>query len=143
VYVSNDSSAIFWFLISLVLMWLIIYTAVRAAVGHFLGRRPLLEAEATTKPDGVRLTITNAGTGPAFDVAVGWQDEPSKEPLARTPMLRIGGSLEVDLAVRAVEGETQIVRFLKLAWREDPDPSPNLFSGRRAVLVPSRLAPRG
>lgn len=140
---SGDSTAGAVLLIfGLVLEWLLIYTAVRVAVGHAHDRRrPVLEAETTTAADGMRLDLLNKGTGAAFDVAMGWADDPSTFPLARTPMLPIDGRLEFRLAVAQVSDETQYVRFLKIEWRDGPDPTANHRSARRAVLVPSRLSP--
>jgi hypothetical protein len=139
---TDGFAAVILWILGIVASWLFIYTAVRAAVGHCLDRRrPLLQAVATARPEAVRLAITNTGSGPAFDVSVRWQDELSTL-LAGTPLLAPGSDLDVDLAVRAVEGETQIVRFLKVEGRHDLDSDPSSrFSERRAVLVPSRLAP--
>jgi hypothetical protein len=140
---SGDSTAgVVLLILGLLLEWLLIYTAVRVAVGNVRDqRRPALEAGATASADGVRLDLVNKGTGAAFDVAMGWADDPSTFPLARTPMLPIDGRLEFRLAVAQVPDETQYVRFLKIEWRDGPDPSANHSSARRAVLVPSRLSP--
>jgi hypothetical protein len=118
---SDGGVAMLFLIIGLVLEWLIIYTAVRAAVGFSLDhRRPLVEVAATAGPDGVRLSIMNSGSGLAFDLVVGWEGDPSSQPLASTLMLANGSGLEVDLPVRAVKGETQVVRFLKAEWKGKP-----------------------
>ncbi len=138
---SGDAGVAAVLLLGLLAEWLLIYTAVRIAVGHANDRRrPVLEAEATAAPDNVRLAVVNAGTGAAFDLAMGWADDPSSYPLARTPLLPIGGRLECNLAAAAVADETMYVRFLKVEWRESPDLA--LSNARRAVLIPSRLSPR-
>lgn len=126
--------------VGLLIEWLLIYSAVRVAVGHANDRRePRLEAQSTTAPGEVTLAVVNAGSGVAFDVTMAWADDPSGYPLARTPLLAIGGRLECILAAAAAAGETQLVRSLKVEWREGLD-LPHR-TGRRAVLVPSRLSP--
>jgi hypothetical protein len=137
---SDQAAAAVLLILGLVVEWLLIYSAVRAAVGHANDRRqPKLEAHSTTAPEDVILAVVNSGTGAAFDVAMGWADDPTGHPLAQTPLLEIGGRLESKLAAVAVAGETPRVRFLKVEWRESLD-LPHR-TARRAVLVPSRLSP--
>jgi hypothetical protein len=128
--------------ISLAITWLIIYTAVRAAVGHALDRmKPRLTAEATPAPDGVEFVVSNVGSAPAVDVTVRWLDRPFDEPLARAPFLGAGAKLEWTIAAPAVPGSTPEIRTLKLSWARDPD------SGResvdRVVRIPLRLSTAG
>jgi hypothetical protein len=114
--------------ISLAITWLIIYTAVRAAVGHALDRmKPRLTAEATTSPNGVEFVVSNLGSVPAVDLTVCWSDRPLDEPLARAPFLGAGAKLEWSIAAPEVPGATQEIRRLKLSWARDPD------SGRESV----------
>ncbi len=138
---SGDARVLF--IISLVIAWLIIYTAVRAAVGHALDRtNPRLVAEATATPDGVHFAILNAGTAPAVDVAVRWFDAPADAILARTPLLCIDARFEWSVPAPSVPGETTSVRKLTLEWARDTDP-PGRRSTTCAVLVPSRLDAAG
>ncbi len=140
--VDSGGSAGLWFIVSVVVAWLVIYTAVRAAVGHALDRdEPRLLAEATASQNGVSFAVTNIGMRPAFDLRVRWHDTPTGEALAHTPMLGANGRLEWSLDVGAVAGETQIVRSLDLNWASGLPAESNRRSAARAVLIPSRLAP--
>ena len=138
-----SGDALIFFIVSLVIAWLIIYTAVRAAVGHALDRtNPRLVAEATTTPDGVHFAVLNSGTAPAIDVAVRWFGTPADATLARTPLLGIDARFEWSVPAPSVPGETTSVRKMTLEWAPDSDPL-----GRRSmscpVLVPSRLDAAG
>ena len=137
---SDSGGVLILLLIELVGFWLIIYTAVRAAVGHALDRvKPRLVAEARTTPEGVHFVVTNTGTAPAFDGFVRWSARPTGEALAYTPMLGLNGRLEWAVPAEAVADETQSVRKLELDWTGGLDPSAGRQSTTRAVLVPSRL----
>jgi hypothetical protein len=136
--------ALIFFILSLVIAWLIIYTAVRAAVGHALDRtNPRLVAEATTMPDGVFFAVLNAGTAPAIDLTVRWFGAPSHAVLARTPFLGLDDRFEWTVPAPAVPNETASPRKLTLEWARDPDPSLGRRSMTCAVLVPSRLDAAG
>ena len=140
-YTSSDQAAgaAVLLVLGLVAEWLLIYSAVRLAVGHANDRRqPRLEAQSTTTPGEVTLAVVNAGSEAAFDVAMGWADDPLGYPLAQTPLLAIGGRLECSLVAATVAGGTQHVRFLKVEWRNGLDLPPR--TARRAVLVPSLLS---
>jgi hypothetical protein len=137
----DGGTAALWVILSLVVSWLVIYTAVRTATGHALDRtQPRLVAEAHTTPEGVDFVITNLGTGPAFSVSVWWSDDPAKSILARTPLLAVNGKLEWTLHAEPIPAETRLVRSLQLDWGVGIDASWGRRSGRREVLVPSRLA---
>ena len=128
--------------ISLAITWLIIYTAVRAAVGHALDRmKPHMVAEATATPDGVQFVVTNVGSAPAVDLVVRWLDQPLGEPIARTPFLGVNARFEWTLAVADVPGETDSIRRLSVQWSRDPDPGNETV--KCAVFVPSRLNTAG
>jgi len=142
VSVDSGGSTGLWFILSVVVAWLVIYTAVSAAVDHALHPTvPRLQAEATATPDGVQFAVTNVGGGPAFDLRVRWHETPTGETLADTPILGVNGQLDWTLDVGAVPGETQIVRSLDLNWALGLQPGSSRYSATRAVLVPSRLAP--
>jgi hypothetical protein len=142
---SNGDAAltgVLFLIISLIVTWLIIYSAVRAAVGHALDRtKPRFVAEATTNSDGVKFAVTNVGSAPAADLVVKWLDKPHGEPIARTSWLGVNATLEWSLAATPVPDETSAVRGLVLDWSRDPD------LGRASVscfvLVPSRLNAAG
>jgi hypothetical protein len=138
----NSVAAVAYLLLALILSWLIIYTAVGAGVGHAMDRiKPRLLAEAQVTPEGVQFTMVNVGTGPAFDLFVRWSEDPTGEPLARTPMLGVNGRLEWTVPVRAEPDESQAVRRLRLDWSDGLEQEARWESGTRAVLVPSRLRP--
>lgn len=138
-YTDNGASAAL-FLVSLLVSWLVIYTAVRAAVGHALDRaKPRLMAEAHTTAEGVQFVVSNTGTGSAFDVAVRWPNRPTGEVLARTQLLGPNGRLEWTLAIAPIPNETQSVRTLAVDWANGVDPSAGRQIGLLAVLVPSQL----
>lgn len=137
----GSAGFVFWFIFSLVVAWLVIYTAVRLAVGHALDRtQPRLLAEAYATANGVQFAVTNVGTGPAFDLSVRWHGTRIGEPLASTPMLGVNRRLEWTISVGPVPGETQIVRRLELSWAMGLYPDSIRPSATCAVLVPSRLA---
>jgi hypothetical protein len=140
---SGDSTGIaLWFVLSVVVAWLVIYTAVRFAVGHALDRtEPRLVVEAHAVATGVQFAVANVGTGPAFDLLVRWKENPVGEPLARTLMLDVSGRLEWTLDIGPIAGEAAIVRRLELSWAMGLSPDSIRQSTTRAVLVPSRLAP--
>jgi hypothetical protein len=141
VSVDNGGGAVLWLILSLVVFWLVIYTAVRVAVGQALDRnQQRLVAEARTTPDGVEFAITNLGTAPAIDLFVRWSND-SESVLAHTPLLAENGRLEWTIAGEPIPNETQVVRSLLLDWAVGVDPSASgRNSSRRAVLVPSRMA---
>ena len=138
----DGGTAALWLILSLVVSWLVIYTAVRVAVGHALERsQPLLVAEARATPAGVEFVITNSGTSSAIDLSVRWSGAPKTEILAHAPLLAVNGRLEWTVAVEPIPNETQLVRTLLIDWAVEVDPSSSVRqSSRRAVLVPSRLA---
>jgi hypothetical protein len=142
VYQDSSGQAFLWVLISLVVSWLIIYTAVRAAVGHALDRvKPRFVAEAHTIPEGVQFIVSNEGSGPAFDLSVRWYGRPASEALARVPMFAPNGRLQWTLAAEPVSDDTESVARLTVAWSTGLDPSSGRDSVVLAVLVPSRLVP--
>ncbi len=139
-YVGNDSTWVIWLLIALIVCWLIIYTAVRTAVGHALDRvEPRLVADTHVTPNGVEFAISNLGLGPAFDVSVRWLDRPTGEALARTPLLGRDATLEWTVVAGPVPDEKPSVLRLKVDWGNNYDQSVGRHSATLAVLVPSRL----
>jgi hypothetical protein len=135
----SDGGSLLMLVVMLVGFWLIIYTAVRAAVGHALDRvNPCLVAEARTTQEGVDFVVTNTGTAPALDLFVRWSARPTGEALTYTPTLGLGGRLEWTIAAESVEDESQSVRKLELDWAA-ANGSGSRHSTTRAVLVPSRL----
>jgi hypothetical protein len=139
VYTDNGTSVVL-LLFSLLLSWLVIYTAVRAAVGHALDRaKPRLIAEAHASAESVQFVVSNIGSGSAFDVAVRWSNRPTGEVLARTQMLGINGRLEWGLARAPIPNETQSVRTLTVDWAIGVDPAAGRQVALLAVLVPSQL----
>jgi hypothetical protein len=142
VYQDSSGQAFVWVLISLVVSWVIIYTAVRAAVGHALDRvKPRFVAEAHATPEGVQFIVSNEGSGPAFDLSVRWYERPASEALARVPMFARNGRLQWTLAAEPVSDDTESVARLIVAWSTGPDPSSGRDFVVLAVLVPSRLVP--
>jgi hypothetical protein len=134
--------AVLFLIVSIAITWLVIYTAVRSAVGHALDRvQPRLIADATATPESVSFVVTNVGTGPAFYLSVRWPDEPAGEKLAQTLLLGVSGRLEWTLAAPAVAGEELVVRQLQADWSIDHEPNALQKSAKLAVLVPSRLDP--
>jgi hypothetical protein len=126
--------------ISIAITWLIIYTAVRAAVGHAMDRpAPRLVAEAVTTADEVRFAISNLGTAPVVNLAVRWHRAPAEEYLARTPFLGVNARFEWTMPVPAAQAEELVVRWLEMSWVRHPDPSLGRRSETCPVLVPSRL----
>jgi len=138
----DSGGAVLWLILLLVVFWLLMYTAVRAAVGHALDRiRPRLGAEARTVPEGVAFSVTNRGTAPAIDLFVRWAGDPAESVLAHTPLLAVDDRLEWTIAAEPIPDETQVVRNLMLDWAVGVDASSSgRTSSRRAVLVPSRMA---
>jgi hypothetical protein len=138
----NNIAVVAYFVITLIVAWLVIYTAVRTGVGHALDRiQPRLLAEAHQTPDGVRFAVVNVGTGPAFDLSVRWSENPAGDPLARTPMLEVNGRLEWSVPVEPGSNEGATIRRLRLDWCGSLDPSASRASSTRAVLVPWTLTP--
>jgi Kef-type K+ transport system membrane component KefB len=132
--------AVLFLVVSLVVTWLFIYTAVRAAVGHALDRaKSRLIAEAHTTPGGVEFVVANVGTAPAFDLSVRWVDGPSGIVLAHTLLLGINDRLEWTLVGPVLPGEALSVRRIKLEWGSATDPSYGRQFAICAVLVPSRI----
>ncbi len=141
-YQDNSGQALGWVLISLVVSWVIIYTAVRAAVGHALDRsKPRLVAQAYMTPEGVQFVVSNVGTGGALDLSVRWSGRPAGEALARIPLLGRNGTLQWILAAEPMPNDTQSVGRLVAEWSTGLDPSSARESVVLAVLVPSRLVP--
>jgi hypothetical protein len=142
---SGDSGTVLVYLvISLVISWLIVYTAVRAAAGHVMDRAiPRLVAEVKTTADGVQFAISNLGTAPAVDMTVRWFPAPADQVIARTPLLVVNGRFEWTVPVAAAPDETMAVRKLHLEWARDTDPSLGRRSSTCPVLVPSRLNAAG
>lgn len=138
----NSVSVAVYLMFTLILSWVVIYTAVSAGVGHAMDRiKPRLLAEGHITPEGVQFTVVNVGTGPAFDLSVRWSGNPTGEPLARTPMLGVNGRLEWTLPLGHEPDESQAVRRLRLEWGDGSDQAARRESSTRAVLVPSRLGP--
>ena len=141
-YQDNSANVTLWLLISLAVSWLIIYTAVRAAVGHALDRvKPRFVAEAHTTPEGVQFIVSNEGSGPAFDLSVRWSGRPASEALARVRMFARNGRLQWTLAAEPAPDDTESVGRLIVEWSTGLDPSSGRNSVALAVLVPSRLVP--
>jgi hypothetical protein len=139
VYTDSGTSVVL-FLVSIVVAWLVIYTAVRAGVGHALDRtKPRLIAEAQTSAEAVHFVMSNVGTASAFDVTVRWSNRPTGEVLARAQMLGLGGRLEWTLALTPIPDEPRSVRTLAVDWANDIDPSAGRQLRALAVLVPSQL----
>jgi hypothetical protein len=137
---NNDISWLIWLAVSVLVAWLIIYTAVRAGVGHALDRaEPRLVADTHVTPTGVEFVVSNLGLGPAFDVSVRWLDRAAGDALVRTPMLGRNGTLAWTVPVGPVPDERQSVLSLKVDWGNHLDPSVGRHSTTLAVLVPSRL----
>jgi hypothetical protein len=137
----NSGAAVLWLILSLVVLWLVVYTAVRVAVGHALDRRrQRLVAEVRTTPDGVEFAIANLGTAPAIDLFVRWFND-SDSVLAHTPLLAENGRLEWTIASEPIPNEIQVVRSLLFDWADGIEqPTAGRNSSGYAVLVPSRLA---
>jgi hypothetical protein len=139
VYTDSGASAVL-LLVSILLSWLVIYTAVRAGVGHALDRsKPRLTAEAHATTDAVHFSVSNVGTGSAFNVAVRWSNRPTGEVLARTQMLGLNGRLEWTLAIAPIPDEAESIRTLTVDWANGVDPSIGRQLRLLAVLVPSQL----
>jgi hypothetical protein len=137
---NNDISWLIWLAISVLVAWLIIYTSVRAGVGHALDRaEPRLAADTHVTPTGVEFVVSNLGLGPAFDVSVRWLDRPAGDALVRTPMLGRNGTLEWTVPAGPVPDEKQSLLRLKVDWGNYVDPSVGRHSTTLVVLVPSRL----
>jgi len=131
---------VLWLVLWLVVPWLFVYTAVRVAVGHALDRvKPRLLAETQTTPAGVAFTVTNVGTGPAFDLFVRWPGDAAEGALAHSPLLGVNGKLEWTIAAAPAPEEVEKVRSLRLDWSAQLDPARGRKSAVQAVLVPSRL----
>jgi hypothetical protein len=144
-YGSGDAglAALLLLLISLAVTWLIIYSAVRGAVGHALDRKvPRLVADAQTTQGDVHFTVSNIGSGAAFDVTVGWVGRATGEPLARTPLLGPNCRLEWTLSAGSLPTETLSVGRLKVDWAPD-NPSVGRRSDDLAVLIPAGLDAAG
>jgi hypothetical protein len=138
----NSTDAGVWLLISVVVFWLLIYSAVRAAVGHALDRvKPRLVAETETTDLGVAFVLRNIGTASAFDVSVAWDGNQTGDVLARAPLLGIDRRLEWTIAAGPVANETASVRRIKVEWATGMESPANRHSRVLAVLVPSRIGP--
>jgi hypothetical protein len=132
---------VFFAFLSLLVTWLIIYTAVVAGVGHVLSPAARLKADANVTPEGVEFVVTNVGTGPAFDFSVRWLGTPAEAVLAQAPLLQEGAVLRwVVQATPAGPGEASTVRQLQLTWRPGMNPDHMRKYAFLAVLVPPSLA---
>lgn len=139
-YGDNSASAFLLLLISVVVSWLIIYTAVRAAVGHALDRsKPRFAVETETTEQGVHFAVSNVGSGSAFDVTARWSNAPIGEVLARARLLGPNGRLEWTLAAAPTPDELQSIRTLTVDWANGIDPAAGRQFKLLAVLVPSQL----
>ena len=139
-YANNSSSGFLFLLISVVVSWLVIYTAVAAGVGHALDRtKPRFVAEAHTTEQGVHFLISNLGTGSAFDVTARWSNAPVGELLARARLLGPNGRIEWTLAATPIPDELQSIRTLRVDWANGIDPPASREFEHLAVLVPSQL----
>ena len=137
---SNDITWLVWLAISVLVICLIIYTAVRTGVGHALDRtEPKLVADTHVAADGVTFVVSNVGLGPAFDVSVRWLDRAAGDALVLAPMLGRNETLGWTVPAGPVPDERQSVLNLKVDWGNSPDPSVGRHSTTLAVLVPSRL----
>jgi hypothetical protein len=86
---ANGLAFVFFLILSLAVSWLLIYTAVAAAMGHALHTpRARMTVDAHGTGDGVAFVVTNVGTGPAFNLSVRWQGAPIEAALAQTPLLQ-------------------------------------------------------
>jgi hypothetical protein len=129
--------------LSFVVSWLLIYTAVAAAVGHALHHPAArMTADAHITPEGVEFVVANVGTGPAFDLSVRWQGAAIEPELAHTPLLQERATLVWVLAAPAEPDETLVVRQLELKWGSALNPAFDRRSALLAVLGPSRAALR-
>jgi hypothetical protein len=128
--------------VSILVTWLIIYTAVAAGVGHAIrSTAARLTADANVTAVGVEFIVTNVGTGPAFDLSVRWLGAPADAVLARSPLLQERSTLRwVMAAAPAGSGEAPIVRQLQLTWRPRVNPDDMRKAAFLAVLVPPALA---
>src|SRR5664280_943693 len=108
-YADNSTSALLFLLISVVVSWLVIYTAVAA------------------------------GVGPALDVTARWSTAPVGEVLARARLLGPNGRIEWALAATPIPDELQSIRTLTVDWANGIDPSAGRKFKQLAVLVPSQL----
>jgi hypothetical protein len=139
-YGDNSSSAFLLLLISVVVSWVVIYTAVAAGVGHALDRsKPRFSAETQTTEQGVHFLVSNVGSGSAFDVTARWSNAPIGEVLARARLLGPNGRLEWTLAAAPIPDELQSIRTLTVDWANGIDPSTGRQFKHLAVLVPSQL----
>ena len=126
--------------IPILILWTIIYTAVKSATSNALDRvRARLVAEAKVTPGGVEFVVTNAGNGPAFDLSVRWVDGPSDIVLAHTVLLGVNGRLEWTLVDQILPGEALAIRQIRLDWGRNIDPSFGRQSSVQALLLPSRV----
>jgi hypothetical protein len=127
-------------LLSIVVSWVVIYTAVRAAVGHTLDRtKPRFVAETHTTEQGVHFLVSNVGTRSAFDVAARWSNAPIGEVLARARLLGPNGRLEWTLMAAPTPDELQSIQTLTVDWANGIDPLAGRQFMHLAVLVPSQL----
>jgi hypothetical protein len=139
-YADNGTSALVLFLLTVVVSWVVIYTAVVAGVGHALDRsKPRFVAEAQTTEQGVHFLVLNVGTGSAFDVTARWSNAPLGEVLARARLLGPNDRLEWTLAAAPTPDELQSIRTLTVDWANAIDPSAGRQFKHLAVLVPSQL----
>jgi hypothetical protein len=123
---------IIWLLLYLVIAWLVIYTAVRAAVGHASDRRrPLLIARTSDTPDGLRATIQNRGTASALDLKVTWAEAGTDGVLASALLLAVDDRL--DFIADPSTGLPLVVRKLAVQWT---DAAANQHVDHLSVLAP-------
>ncbi len=137
---NNSASAFLFLLVSVVVSWLIIYTAVAAGVGRALDRsKPQFVADAQPTEQGVHFLVSNVGSGSAFDVTARWSNAPVGEVLARARLLGPNGRLEWTLAAAPIPDELQSIRTLTVDWANGIDQSAGRQFKLLAVLVPSQL----
>ena len=137
---ANGLAFAFFIILSFAVSWLLIYTAVAAALGHALhSPRARMTADARVTSDGVAFVVTNVGTGPAFNLSVRWQGAPIEAALAQTPLLQERATLQWILTGPAEPDDALQVRQVELQWNSVINPSYDRMSTVLPVLVPSRL----
>jgi hypothetical protein len=123
-------------IVTLAVFWLLVYSAVRVAVGDSIGkRRPRFVGVAATTTEGTRLTLTNAGDAPAFHVSFRWQDDTSLHVLGETLMLSAGDKAEFDLPVPETSDGYPRIRTMAVEWRDSPSRDDMRRKGECHVLM--------
>jgi hypothetical protein len=120
-------------------LFFLMYWAARLAA---LTSPSLPKFSCHTETDGgsTRFSLTNIGSGPAFDVAIRWARDEYGDPFARTPMLGPQGICTWELSPvtpgsLSLGGPAshQVVEWLSVEWR------PNQAGSGRWTRVPVRI----